>query len=605
MSDSAVAPRPALASRVAAALRPSTIAWAIPGPIFHKEMWLSGRRGGTYLIRGLYTLALIGLVTLFYAVSRSEIRGGAAQQIQEHQGVAPFVAYVMSWFQFGALTLAAIIFAAPLVCDEKRAGTLGTLLTTPLRAWQIVLGKLASTMLQLVVLALVSTPILLGVRVFGGVTAEFILASQALAISSAVLAGALAIFHSIGSKRAPAAAAAGLFSFLVSQGIGPLALLGLWKAFNLNLNIFLYAALSPPGALGVLFAELQPPGVPIPVREVWVAAVGWNVVFIVGTFIAASLRLRAVLRSEGEAGAAVPVAAAPLSPAQMPAVPPSLPSVSRVVGDRPVYWREAQQPVVKRAWHAWAGGSIVVIALLWAYLEIGWSQLHTQALHYPIIVIGTGVMLLLSIFGSAGQFAGERESRTWDALACTPLTAREIVLSKFFGFLRRQWLVPAVMFAHFALMSLFWKVNPAILLLLPITIAAPLAATAATGVLFSAILTKSVRAAAANFALWVAIWGGIPMVAGILSLGFGNEDGFFAVALFPNALGWSIVTATGLTRDWSNDWPGTFDYYGFEDLTPIPFLLLLAVFVAFNGAIAFIALRLAASRIARATGRRE
>lgn len=596
--------RPSLASRVGAAVRPSTILWAIPGPIFHKEMWLSGRRGGTYLIRCLYTLGLIVLVGMVYGVSRAEAYGGTVQQLQQFQGIAPTIAYVMAWFQFGALVLAAIIFASPLICDEKRAGTLGTLLTTPLRAWQVVLGKLASTMVQLVILALVSTPILLGIRLFGGVTAEFVVAAQCLAISSAVLAGAVAIFHSVGSKRAPTAAAAGLLTFVVTQGVGPLALLGLWKAFGINFSMYLYAALSPPGALGVLFSELQPVGMAMPVTEVWIGATAWNIVLTCIMFIAASVRLRRVLMSEGEAGASVPTAIAPPTAAGMPRVPPPLPTVSRVVGDYPVYWREARQPVVKRAWHGWVGGGIVGIALLWAYAEIGWEDLHTQALHMTVIVIGAVLMILLSIFGSAAQFAGEKESRTWDALACTPMSGWEIVVGKYLGFLRRQYLVPAVMFAHFFLMSLTLKVNPFLLVLLPLVLAAPIAATAATGVFFSTVFTKSVRAAAANFAFWLGVWGGLPMLAGILSIGARDEEPFFAVALFPNSIGMSIVTATGLTRDWSGDWTERFDYYGFSRLNTIEFLALLVGYLVLFAGITFVALRMAAGRIARDTGRR-
>ncbi len=607
MSEAPVAllPRPSLASRVLAALRPSTILWAIPGPIFHKEMWLSGRRGGTYLIRCLYTLGLIVLVGMVYGVSRAESYGGTVQQLQQFQGIAPTIAYVMAWFQLGALVLAAIIFASPLICDEKRAGTLGTLLTTPLRAWQVVLGKLTSTMVQLVILALVSTPILLGIRLFGGVTAEFVIAAQCLAVSSALLAGALAIFHSVGAKRAPAAAAAGLFSFLLTQGMGPLALLGLWKAFNLNFSPFLYAALSPPGAMGVLYSELRPLGMAVPVSAVWLGATAWNVGLTVVVFFAASRRLRKVLMSEGEAGATVPTAIAPPTAAGMPRVPPPLPTVSRFVGDYPVYWREARQPVVKRAWHGWVAGGIVAIALLWAYAEIGWDDLHTQGLHYPVIVIGAVIMILLSIFGSAAQLAGEKESRTWDALVCTPMSGWEIVVGKYLGFLRRQYLVPGVMLAHFLLMSLCLKVNPFMMVLLPLVLAAPLAATAATGVYFSTVFTKSVRAAAANFAFWLAVWGGPPICAGILSIAVSNEEPLVAVALFPNSIGMCVVTATGLTRDWSGDFDSRFDYYGISRLNPLEFLVLLAGYLALFAGITFVALRLAAMRIARATGRRR
>ncbi|CAG0993665.1 hypothetical protein PHYC_02439 [Phycisphaerales bacterium] len=619
--EEAVAP-PSWARRMGEALKPANLAWAIPGPIFHKEMWLAGRRTGTYWIRGIYTVLLLALVSLVYAVSRAESQGSPSQRLQQFQSMAPIVAYSMAWFQMVALPLAAIIFGAPAISDEKRAGTLGTLLTTPLRAWQIVLGKLTSTLVQLVVLALISTPLLLAMRLFGGITGEFVFAVQSLTISGAVLAGSLAVFHSIGAKRSPSAAAAALVLFLASQGICPLVVFLLSRSGLgiVDLAPQWYVMFCPPAVMGLVLVEMRSAGSPIPVSLAWPLATGYNLLLAMMLFIAAAARLRSVLRKEGEAGAAIP-SGGPVQESAVgePAGLPGAPAVrkrqksgsrrragqeSREVLDRPVYWREALQPTFRRRWHGFLLGAVVAGSLIWLYVKLGWQHVHSEGVHFPIAVAGCGMTLLLAVFGSSTLISGERESRTWDALLATPMSARDLIWSKFGGFLRRQWLVPAVVFGHFGLMSVLGIVDWRVMLLLPIVYGAPLAATAATGVLFSTIIKKSVRAAAANFAIWLGVWGVLPVLGGILSIGVRDPDGIFAAIGFFNPFGLSVVTMTGLVRSLSGPRNDGFDYYGFgSDLSFLEFGGLLFGYAAFHAGVVFVALRIAARHIADATAR--
>ncbi len=62
-------PRAPLRRRLARALNPLTLAGAIPGPIFQKEVWISGRKAGTYWGRFLYAAGMLGLVTLVFIKS--------------------------------------------------------------------------------------------------------------------------------------------------------------------------------------------------------------------------------------------------------------------------------------------------------------------------------------------------------------------------------------------------------------------------------------------------------------------------------------------------------------------------------------------------------
>ncbi len=629
---------PGRLARALARLHPAYLAWAIPGPIFHKEMWMVGRRSGTYTIRGLYTLALLGLVSMVYVGMRLEGGGGSTESLQRYQTIAPTIAYSAAWFQFFALSVAAIIFAAPAICDEKRSGTLGTLLTTPLTSWQILLGKLLATSTQLIVLALISAPILLALRLFGGVTAEFVLGSQCLTISAGLLAASLALFASIGAQRSATAAGFALVMFLALLGLGPLLLWGV-QSTGRPVPPEYYIISSPIAGMAMLYQELRPGTMPAGVARVgWVGGTLFSLALAVLLFGASTFRLRRVMRREGDGGATIPApAAAPAATprtsastppttteqhAASPAAPPVEPiasvvpdhaatlrtrAASREVSDRPIFWREFRQPFFRAPWQAWAASIVSGVLLLFIYGRVGFDDLGDEILQYPLAVIGTLLLMLLAIFMSTSLVSGERESRTWDALLASPLSAWEIVSQKFAGSLRKLGFVLGVIAAHFLLMSLLLRIHPLTLVLLPLALIPPMLAVSATGVMFSTLLTKSVRAAAANFALWVGVWGGLPMLAAISTLGLRNgEDEIISVAMFPNPMGMAVVTLTGLVEMSSNLGSSRmlrFDYYGLGRMHLIGFSLLLILYAGLYLFVTWLALYLGALRIASQTGR--
>ncbi|MDX2131098.1 MAG: ABC transporter permease subunit [Planctomycetota bacterium] len=662
----AAVPRRSRGARLFAALHPSYLAWAIPGPIFHKEMWMAGRRGGTYAIRALYTGALLAIVALTFVSMRPWGGGSTTARLQQIQGVAPSIAFGAAWFQFFALALAAIIFAAPSICDEKRAGTLGTLLTTPLRAWQIVLGKLASTCTQLVILALVSAPVLLALRLFGGVTAEFVLGSQCVTIATALLAANIALYVSIGAKRAPAAAGTALVLFFVSLGAGPLLL---WGVTSIDLPAGVAARLlsgcvpgtgpllAPiiegvlrrlsgavgPGAylfstpvvgMSMLYQELRPGMLPAwTTRAGWLAGTAFGLAGSAVLFFASTFRLRRVLRAESDGGAPIP-APAPSRTARPGAQPPPLPGPaggawtlqtgaaspptrpheavrvrgwSREVGDHPVFWREFRQPLFRSSVQRLLAIGFLSVLLLFVYWRVGWDNLGEQAVQMPVGTLGTLMLVLLGIFSSSALIAGERESRTWEALLASPLSAWEIVTQKFLGSLRKAWLVLGTLTAHFVLMTLLFRVHPLTIVFLAFAVIPPLLGVTATGVLFSTVLPKSVRAAAANFALWVGVWAALPLVVGIASAGIGRADTMISIAMFPNPVGMTAVSLTGLAEfEWSRKFSlarWDFDFYGIGDVPALGFVFLLALYTALYAGVAWGALQMAARHIAVRTGR--
>lgn len=634
-----IAPRPTLGERLAGFFAPSHLAWAIPGPVFHKEMWMIGRRGGTYWVRGLYVLGLTALVSLVFLVFRMEESGSASQRIQSLQNLAPRVLLTVVWFQFVALAFASIILASPMVCDEKRKGTLGTLLVTPLKSWQIVVGKLAALFVQLSILALASAPLLLAIRLFGGVTAEMVIGSTALCITSAGVAASLGLFHSIDARRAPTAAGAALFTFLFSQFGVPLLT---WfvsivapKFVPTGVGADFYAIACPPIALGLVSTQSFA-GLFANTTYIWVGACLWNLALVGVISFGAAARLRVVMRREGSAGAPIPKPKKSAPPTFSPA-PPALPGspagetaprarrpgvahASREVGDQPVLWREVRHPMFRSRVLFWLLTCAVAGLLLFIYFQVAvdgsiysgtpysldLDELAGEGLNFPITIIGAIVAFLLAMFGTGALIAGEKESRTWDVLLTTPLSAWDIIWGKYVGALRRQWYAPAVVGAHLLVVCALGGVNPIVILHLALVIGGAVAAVTATGVWFSLAIGKATRAAAANFGVWFALWAVLPMLTAMvglpLALGGRNFEDVMALVSTPNAVGWVAITGTGAygsPRD-----PDPYDYYGWFRVSAFVYTLMTFAFFGAHALGAYLVLRSAAGILARRSGRR-
>lgn len=237
-------------ARVRSALRSGitgALAWPgsyFVGPIFQREVRSGGRRRGTYITRCLYVFIVLLVMSLAYLAARSNsYASNTVGRIQELQQLAPVIGVALFWAQFILMILIAPILTAGAVCDEKRGRTLSAMMTTPLTSGQIIMGKLSARTVQLVILALCAVPVLLAIRVFGGLEASLIIAATLATISTALLVAAIGVLLSCWHNRASTvvmfailvlgliqAAPLTIFGILVSNDIIgetlPIALLG-------------------------------------------------------------------------------------------------------------------------------------------------------------------------------------------------------------------------------------------------------------------------------------------------------------------------------------------------------------------------------------------
>jgi hypothetical protein len=203
----------------------------------------------------------------------------------------------------------------------------------------------------------------------------------------------------------------------------------------------------------------------------WMTNVSLHLLAAAILVMLSSIILRRLARKEGgevsgplaATGPAFPVAIASetsTAPASMPLPAPSMSAapditrVSRSVDDNPVLWREIRRPLIGRKSMQIACGIIVVVLLLISYMALAANNdlgdFDTQ-IGYAIIFNGL-LWLIISVI-SATAIAQEKESDTWTLLLATPLSARQIVMGKFVGLVRRLLLPFALVALHFVIFA--------------------------------------------------------------------------------------------------------------------------------------------------------
>jgi ABC-type transport system involved in multi-copper enzyme maturation permease subunit len=532
-------------SRIASILRAANPVTALFGPIFQKEVRTAGRRRSTYILRTLYCLGLLLILIAAFLVYRSAYNSrSAVLHLQSMQKLAPTLTLVVAWFQFGILLLVSPVLAAGSICDERRARSLDVLMTTPMTASQIILGKLSSRIVQLVILALLATPALLAVRVFGGLSAEVVLAASCITISTAILGAALAVFFSVRQKRGTMAALFGLLSLLLLQ-CGPSMAEGVrfyianqWVIESpYRSNILATCA---PATLGYMSQAVdsgqplqhikleigRPPGPStagpqVDIGPMWALNTLYNLVLAALITLCTTLVLRrAMKRAQSRegllAGAAVKPPRRRKKQAEIDQAAPTAPGIEpdaaserfrsrdRTISDNPVLWREVRQPLFGSRTLFRVIAALTVASLLFLYWQAGFDNI---GLHGALAFIGCGAMLFQAVFLTSGPFAGEREARTWDVLLTTTLSPWQILGGKLLGALRSFWFIPTVVLLHFILAAILGSVRPIAVLYLALIYTGPALLFTATGLLLSLRFRKSVTAGALNLALAFSLWG--------------------------------------------------------------------------------------------------
>ncbi|MFN9039567.1 MAG: ABC transporter permease [Planctomyces sp.] len=424
------------------------------GPIFEREVLTTPRRLSHYIMRAGF---VAGLLILFYSLRQATI---GFQDVVFAGDVASFSALVFRVFALLQLTLSlffATLFAASVVAQEKDRKTLILLLMTDLRNYELALGKLLASLLNVGVLLAASWPVFALLRLLGGVTWQQILWSQAIVCAATLAAGAwgsLVAFWREKTFQTIAISVLGVAVFLLAaHGLG--VVLG-----------GAAAVLSPyDGLLQVLNPlSVDRPGV--------LQVSAWPTVLAMLVLAAGLSQFTVVMLRrwnpskevyQGVLEATVPGSAedAAAEEARIPStVVAGAQRKHRQVWNQPVIWREMRTRAYGRRM-IWIKLCYVLLAVLvaavsWARPEsgVGGGGLVLGMVSAPAFaVLGIGILsLLLSTAQAVTSITNERDGRTLEILLVTDLRPWEFMFGKIGGAVwnaREMLLLPLLLVAAF------------------------------------------------------------------------------------------------------------------------------------------------------------
>ncbi|WP_165228884.1 ABC transporter permease [Aquisphaera insulae] len=438
-----------------------------PGPVFFHELRAAARRRRTFILRTGIGLLLLFLLISFVGQGRYGLHSPYheyAPRDVANLGFDLFLATV--WVEFLLILVLTPAYLAGSIAEERQRKILPYLLASPLGGVEIVCGKFASRLINLVTLLLMCLPILSLSLFLGGVDPLMVWLTAGVGFSSICFVASMSMVVSLYCTlprdaiiATYAIELAGLYllawlNLVIQSGSG-------WPQANW-LHRFdavgeWIASLSPLNGLMDDLTSGQ--GWPAALLRSFLAQIAVSVPLLAwATFRLRPRergprvgRLRRFLRWRRREGG-------PLRLGPRPAV-----------GDRPMIWKECSGTLGSSSVPrfalavflkvAFAGTLflILVIACLPAFKEVarhGYGATEppyaSRSLSFVVRSVTTILYVLaglLSCVSAATGITSERERDTWISLAATPLEGREIIHAKILGtYWRSRFLLSGMLF---------------------------------------------------------------------------------------------------------------------------------------------------------------
>ena len=392
------------------------------GAVFEREVQAVPRARGLFVARAVYCGALLGIVATCWLV----VTG--TQAVTTAGDTARFGATllrILAPLQLSLAMLAAAMTSTVAVTSEKDRRTLELLLISRLSDGQLVLGKLAGSLLRVMLLLLAAVPGFVIASLFGGVTMPQLVRLFVVTVAAALAAASVATCIAFWKDTTFQALAITTFALVAWVAIGEVVAGRFGAAVG--------AQVSPARAV---FAAITPTGGDTLLPFLAVAAA-----LIVAANVVAVNRVRAwnttqEMRRQPEAAGG----AARAAPAKRP---------SRVVWDNPVLWRE----ICTRA----HGKALLLVRLAWLLLFAAAvagivaeaRRPRPDGLAVAVAVVPMALASLLAVAAMAvTSITTERDRGALDVLLVTDLEPSEFVWGKLLGVLtaaREIVLLPLVL----------------------------------------------------------------------------------------------------------------------------------------------------------------
>ena len=392
------------------------------GAVFEREVQAVPRARGLFVARAVYCGALLGIVATCWLV----VTG--TQAVTTAGDTARFGATllrILAPLQLSLAMLAAAMTSTVAVTSEKDRRTLELLLISRLSDGQLVLGKLAGSLLRVMLLLLAAVPVFVIASLFGGVTMPQLVRLFVVTVAAALAAASVATCIAFWKDTTFQALAITTFALVAWVAIGEVVAGRFGAAVG--------AQVSPARAV---FAAITPTGGDTLLPFLAVAAA-----LIVAANVVAVSRVRAwnttqEMRRQPEAAGGAARAASAKRP-------------SRVVWDNPVLWRE----ICTRA----HGKALLLVRLAWLLLFAAAvagivaeaRRPRPDGLAVAVAVVPMALASLLAVAAMAvTSITTERDRGALDVLLVTDLEPSEFVWGKLLGVLtaaREIVLLPLVL----------------------------------------------------------------------------------------------------------------------------------------------------------------
>jgi ABC-type transport system involved in multi-copper enzyme maturation permease subunit len=418
------------------------------GPIFIREWLTVPRRPRHYVVRAAYlgVMWMLGLTAWQVIVgwNRTATLGDTARF------GSVFFSILTLYVQLPLLLFFSALSAASAVSREKDRRTFVLLLMTDLRNYEIVLGKLLGSLLQIVLLVAAVIPMLMVLVWLGGISPAQVGQSVIIMAAAAAAAGSLGTLIALWREKTFPALALTVLSLVLY--------LSLVRAMEL---LPVFAPSNGPGTGGSLagFSSWLDPFTAMrsvldpssAVEDAIPPAIGFGIMMLVLT---AALNLWGIfrLRVWNPSGEPIMQRETPDSAGAEEkdrAAAHAAPGMAREVWPNPIVWREIRtraygnRPFLVKAAYFLVLGLICYFAL--APVVSGESRSAYMAANG---IVPVGILSLLLVSAQAvTAITSERDIGALDLLLVTDITPQEFIFGKLWGILynTKEFLLPPLL----------------------------------------------------------------------------------------------------------------------------------------------------------------
>ena len=417
------------------------------GPIFGREWLTLPRRSRHHVMRSLY---LGALWVLMLTIWQTAVGWEEPATLGDHARFGILVFQILAYVQLLLLLFFAALSAASTVAQEKDRRTFVLLLLTDLRNYEIVLGKLLGSLLQIGLFLAGTVPVLCLLLLLGGVDyrqvieATLVLATTALAAGS--LGGVIALWRDKTFQSLALTVLCLVLYLCLVEALALLPVLAAWfqegpPALSQEKVLTCQTYLQP---LLALKQVLDPSDIEASFRPAYgfaLAMLGMTVLLNAW----AILRLR-VWNPSGE-----PVMQREGAEMEMEekdrARAHAAPGPVRAVWVNPILWREiatrgyGRRPLLVKAAY------FLVLGLI-SYYALAVADRGDWAAAWGLLPVAILSLLLVSA-QAVTAITSERDIGALDLLLVTDLTPREFIFGKLLGILynTKEFLLPPIILA--------------------------------------------------------------------------------------------------------------------------------------------------------------